>query len=210
MAQASIGRQEEVRERVMRHALAKFLRCGIKGVKMDDIAAELQISKRTLYEMFDDKENLLLESIRFNHQNNKRRIETIAQKADNPLEVFAGVFNMKMDEVHKVSPQFISDAHRYESIKQGFEEETKQRNADTMQFVNICVQQGLFRPDVNYRLIMRMSDLMSRAMIEDEFYKEFPMEEIVYTMYDTIFRSICTPKGREILDKHIHQKIRKL
>ncbi|MBR3442506.1 MAG: TetR/AcrR family transcriptional regulator [Bacteroidaceae bacterium] len=206
MAQQSQGHQEELRKRVMQYALDEFLANGIRNVKMDDIAARLQISKRTLYEMFEDKENLLLESIRFQHEVNRRKIENIASQTDNPLEVFALVFNMKMEEVHKVSPQFISDAKRYSSILHGFEEESKKRNADMHQFFDICVEQGLFRADINYALIMRLLDLTSRSMMENEFYKEFPMSEIVYTMYDTFFRSICTQKGLEILDRSISKK----
>ena len=53
---------------------------------------------------------------------------------------------------------------------------------------------------------MRLLDLTSRSMMENEFYKEFPMSEIVYTMYDTFFRSICTQKGLEILDRSISKK----
>lgn len=179
---------------------------GIRSVKMDDIAAELQISKRTLYEMFEDKENLLLESIRYNQQLNRERIEAFSRDTDNPLEVFAQVFNMKLDEIRKVSPQFISDAKRYDSIMRGFEEETKKRNADTLHFIGICVEQGLFRSDVNYELIMRIFDMTSRSMMEAEIYKSFSMDEVAYTLYDTFFRGICTPKGLKILDQRINQK----
>lgn len=206
MAQNCNGHQEEVRERILRRAMDLFFANGIKSVKMDDIAADLQMSKRTLYEMFEDKENLLLASIRYNHEQNKRRIAVIASQADNPLEVFAGVFNMKMDEVRRVSAQFITDCKRYDSITKGFEEESKTRKEDTLRFVNSCVEQGLFREGVDYVLITRMFDLVSRAMMEHEIYKEFPMQEIVYTVYDTFFRGICTPKGLEILDKKINKK----
>lgn len=206
MAQNCNGHQEEVRERILRRAMDLFFANGIKSVKMDDIAADLQMSKRTLYEMFEDKENLLLASIRYNHEQNKRRIAEIASQGDNPLEVFAGVFNMKMDEVRRVSAQFITDCKRYDSIAKGFEEESKTRKEDMLRFVNSCVEQGLFRSGVDYVLITRMFDLVSRAMMEHEIYKEFPMQEIVYTVYDTFFRGICTPKGLEILDKSINKK----
>lgn len=206
MAQNCNGHQEEVRERILRRAMDLFFANGIKSVKMDDIAADLQMSKRTLYEMFEDKENLLLASIRYNHEQNKRRIAVIASQADNPLEVFAGVFNMKMDEVRRVSAQFITDCKRYDSITKGFEEESKTRKEDTLRFVNSCVEQGLFREGVDYVLITRMFDLVSRTMIENEIYKEYSMDRIVFTMYDTFFRGICTPKGLEILDKKINKK----
>ena len=199
----SEDQQKQLRERVLKYALDEFLKHGIKSVKMDDIAASLQMSKRTLYEMFEDKEHLLIESIRMQHQENRLKIEAIAQQADNPLEVFAGVFNMRLNETRGVSPKFLSDLNRYESIRRGFEAEKKTRNSKTLHFIDLCVQQGLFRSDINYALLVRMMDTCLSTMMEQEFYKDFPIEEIYYTLYETLLRSICTEKGREILDNKI-------
>ena len=202
----SEDQQNQLRKRVLKYALNEFLQHGIKNVKMDDIAANLQMSKRTLYEMFDDKEHLLIESIRLQHSENRRKIESIALQAENPLEMFAGVFNMKLNETRGVSPKFISELNRNESIRRGFEKEKKDRNSKTLHFIEQCVKQGLFRDDINYALLVRMMDTCLGTMMEQEFYKDFPIDEIYYTLYETILRSICTQKGREILDKKIKKE----
>ena len=202
----SEDQQNQLRKRVLKYALNEFLQHGIKNVKMDDIAANLQMSKRTLYEMFDDKEHLLIESIRLQHSENRRKIESIALQAENPLEMFAGVFNMKLNETRGVSPKFISELNRYERIRRGFEKEKKDRNSKTLHFIEQCVKQGLFRDDINYALLVRMMDTCLGTMMEQEFYKDFPIDEIYYTLYETILRSICTQKGREILDKKIKKE----
>ena len=51
----------ELRERIITAATEAFTSKGIKSITMDDIAAALGISKRTLYEVFSDKESLLKE-----------------------------------------------------------------------------------------------------------------------------------------------------
>ena len=48
-----------------------------------------------------------------------------------------------------------------------------------------------------------MIDTCLSTMMEQEYYKDFPIEEIYYTLYETLLRSICTEKGREILDNTI-------
>ena len=53
----------ELRERIIDTALNSFATHGIKSITMDDIAAALGISKRTLYEVFSDKETLLMECL---------------------------------------------------------------------------------------------------------------------------------------------------
>ena len=52
--------REELKLRVVETASKSFMTLGIKAVHMDDIASSLSISKRTLYELFGDKEELLL------------------------------------------------------------------------------------------------------------------------------------------------------
>ncbi len=49
----------DLRERIVMEATILFQAQGVKQVRMDDIARELSISKKTLYELFSDKEELL-------------------------------------------------------------------------------------------------------------------------------------------------------
>ena len=54
----------ELLNRILKAAMTEFLHKGVKSVKMDDIANTLAISKRTLYEIYSNKEELLLEAVR--------------------------------------------------------------------------------------------------------------------------------------------------
>ena len=47
------------REKVVEHVSQMIMALGVKSVRMDDVAGSLGMSKRTLYEMFGDKEELL-------------------------------------------------------------------------------------------------------------------------------------------------------
>ena len=51
--------KQGLRVKILTTAMADFRQRGIRGVTMDDVATELGISKRTLYEIFDKKEDLL-------------------------------------------------------------------------------------------------------------------------------------------------------
>ena len=54
----------EVKNKILKISMKQFLSKGVKAVKMDDIAMSLSISKRTLYEIFADKEDLLYACIK--------------------------------------------------------------------------------------------------------------------------------------------------
>ena len=55
--------RKELREKILKTAMAEFMQRGLKAVKMDDIAKKMVMSKRTLYEIFADKEELLYECV---------------------------------------------------------------------------------------------------------------------------------------------------
>ena len=62
MANETIYRKE-LKGKILKTAMEQFLLHGIKKIKMDDIAKILGISKRTLYEIYQDKEQLLYEGL---------------------------------------------------------------------------------------------------------------------------------------------------
>lgn len=60
--------RQQLREKILQTSMAEFMSKGIRAVKMDDIAASLGISKRTLYEIYSNKEELLLEGVKFQEE----------------------------------------------------------------------------------------------------------------------------------------------
>ena len=72
-----ISARTEMKERIVRTALEDFQRLGIRAVRMDDLATRMGISKRTLYEMFKDKEELLVDCILLSQQQIQARVKEI-------------------------------------------------------------------------------------------------------------------------------------
>ena len=64
-----------------------FSEHGIKNVSMDDIAHNMSVSKRTLYELFEDKETLLTECISLNYAQMRQSIKQLESEPITALEV---------------------------------------------------------------------------------------------------------------------------
>lgn len=77
----------ELKERIIERAMQAFKTHGIKCITMDDIAASMGISKRTLYEVFANKEMLLEDCIRKERQETNEYIRTILGQSAHVLEV---------------------------------------------------------------------------------------------------------------------------
>ncbi len=107
------GNREELKMRIVDTAAKAFKRSGIKAVHMDDIAGSLSISKRTLYELFGDKEQLLLEVFSFYRQRVNQDMQEITSRAENVLEVILTFYERKVNELCQVNPLFFRDLRKY-------------------------------------------------------------------------------------------------
>ena len=67
--------RNELKERILEYSEKEFYANGVKQVKMDNIANYLSISKRTLYEIYPTKEDLLLECLKKHDTAYESRIE---------------------------------------------------------------------------------------------------------------------------------------
>lgn len=74
-------------EKVIGHVSQMIKSLGVKSVRMDDVANELGMSKRTLYEMFSDKEELLYESLCYMMDQHTRTLTKLAASCDSMLEI---------------------------------------------------------------------------------------------------------------------------
>ena len=74
-------------EKVRAHVSQMILNLGIKSVRMDEVAADHAKSKRTLYEMYGDKEEMLYQSIVYLMEERKRLMSQRVQHCQNMLEV---------------------------------------------------------------------------------------------------------------------------
>jgi len=103
---------EETREKVVTTALQMFNSRGCRGVTMDDIAQAVHISKRTLYETFANKEELLAECLMriHDHINNVHR--KAHSKVDEPMLVALYMLRTNANFTHKYC-HLIEDAERY-------------------------------------------------------------------------------------------------
>lgn len=96
--------REQMRERVIVAASKAFLEKGVKAVTMDHVARVLKMSKRTIYQLFKDKEALLLACYEKQHKQDQAMMERMAANAGNVLEALLEIFAYRMRTVGALRP----------------------------------------------------------------------------------------------------------
>ena len=200
---------ETPRERILHYAVDQFRRKGVRGVRMDDMALGLGISKRTLYEMFGNKENLLLESMKYKSREYEARYQQFAQEALSPVEIYVQAVTMQLRDINNVNPALMSESMRYAPVRQFIDEGEAQRHDKSALFLQRCVDEGYLRKDLNIELMLRLQYVIMHAIMDEELYKEFPLAEIIFFVSYMNFRGQCTEKGLQELHRcmeTIHQQ----
>lgn len=184
------------KEEISKAAVSLFARYGIKGVSMGQIAATLQMSKKTLYAAFDNKEELLQECLRYENERMEKIIRKSVEEAQNPLEAL--ILSMA-DMYHYRStfcPAFFRDMQRYTEA-QSMLLSTKIRVYDLyMKFFGQGMAEGYFQKGFEYETIASL--FVEQLGDWDNVHQSHIML--------TFLRGMCTGKGLEALDRFTPQK----
>lgn len=193
------------KQRIVREAAAMFLEEGIKSVRMDDIAARLSVSKRTLYEMFADKNDLLEQSVMHYFEGIRTEMKERAQVGRNVFEeIFAIMDSVRCNERHKVMEMSLRKF--YPDIHRRLERDMHQfADREFDKLLDRGMEQGVLLPDVNKGLakitltytLNALFDQRQNPRQHDGMSMEMAFEYVIVNF----FRGLSTHKGIEIIDE---------
>ena len=194
--------RNELKERILEYSEKEFYANGVKQVKMDNIANYLSISKRTLYEIYPTKEDLLLECLKKHDKTYESRVEQYIEESNpNAIEIIIFSYKMKLEHFLQLNPLFLEELCKYKRVISYFDARDKERDTNFEWLFNRGVEEGFFRKDLNPRIISNMFTVSLKEAIDNELYKEFGMEYLFCDIVFTLVRGICTIKGIEAIDQ---------
>lgn len=192
-----------MKDRILSCSMGLFSRFGIKGLTMDGIAAELGMSKRTLYEHFSCKEELLTECLQLHLYNCKLFTPTADGLIDELLALYVG-----MQKINR------SNAYRFCQELQKFYDPTYRMLLNQLfDYASVCsekiqpgIDDGYIRRDVPANAVrMAVADYLihlffgTRADYKNIWEIYSPEIIVIFT------RGLCSIKGRDYLDKKLKE-----
>lgn len=196
------------REKVIARSAELFAEFGVKAIRMDDIAHDLAMSKRTLYELFADKQELLYHAIRY-----RQRAEEadVASRVDVEQEGVPALFKMMRIKLNNgdVRQRIMTNLQKfypevYERVASESRAEGLERLRDMIMYL---IDKGLVSPIINVDLSVAMFYYTSIGLFAHAGKLVLPegiteQHAMMYTMIN-FFRGISTMKGIEQIDRYI-------
>lgn len=193
--------REDLKARIIDVAFAAFMRDGLRAVRMDDLSALLGISKRTLYECFADKEELLLACIRHHQACKRQLLSDYASGGKSAVEVLFRFFQEGAKTLENVNPRYFAELTKYKRVIAYLRERREREREDACRFYRQGVEQGVFRSDVNFEVYHALMSMMTDGFLYNEVELPYSVPDMMKVIVDVNLRGICTEKGLEMLKR---------
>ena len=184
---------------------------GVKSLRVDDLASDLGISKRTLYEMFGDKEELLYHSIKHLLQSEASEIQSVVSAEQSGIPALFETFDEMMARSAVRKRIMENLAKFYPELYERIMTENRDYGLAVLRGkLNRLVEEGLISEMVNIDLSITMFYYTSMGLMRRHGRLVLPngiteQEAIRYTVVN-FFRGIATVKGVEQIDKYLAEK----
>ncbi len=174
-----------------------IFRNGIRAVRVDEIAQQSGISKRTLYEMFTDKTGLINACLVAMGRSQRERIAAChRRRSGNALQRMLRVGNECIDGLCSIERSFLTEIRQEEAFVELFEEN---RGFWTVAFTRCllrCREEELLLPEID---AAQFADQVLTTLFELR-QAQISREEL-RLFYRTLLRGAATRKGIEWLDR---------
>jgi AcrR family transcriptional regulator len=191
-------------ERIIQGGEDLFLRAGIRSVTMDDIARHLGMSKKTIYQFFKDKNELVIAMVKKKIKEDEEEMADIISKSENVIEAMINMMKYCGEIFSRINPIVIHDLQKYHAG--GWEEFQKFKSGIMVSTLEELLEkgiiQGYIRPDIDVKIIARMRVLQVELGFNTTIFPvaEFNPWEVQVQFLEHFNYGICTLKGYKLLN----------
>ena len=200
----------ETKDRILVKSHEQFNRFGIRSVSMDDIAAALGMSKKTLYQHFADKEELVSACFLQVMEHNRHQCLIDQKRAENPIHEIFLAFDMTQEMFANMNPIVIYEMEKYHPV--AFKNFHEFKYGFLYKVIVDNLQRGikeeLYRADIDV-------DVIARYRIESVMLPfnavAFPnnrtqLVHIEQQIFEHFIYGLATPKGQKLIQKYKLQR----
>ena len=199
-----------IRDRIIEGATESFMTYGIKSVTMDFLANQLGMSKRTIYEVFSDKDELLMEVLKRMALQQKDMVKKVLDGSENSIVAIFKLLEMNRDNIQSMSPAFQADLKKYHhDVLMKESESTEMPDyRNHQEVIENGIKEKLFRKDINPELANRCIYHLGKSIVDNDMYpySQFSRRDVIRNIFINYIRGISTQKGLELINQ-LEEKI---
>lgn len=184
------------------------MRFGIRSVTMDDLSRELGMSKKTLYNYFSSKTELVKKAVLHHIEEEEQMLKSIKDQKVDAIQEMLLITGHVREMLKNFKPTIIYDLKKYykpswkmmESLHSDFVYSATSHNIEKGK------KEGLYRKEVNSTVVARFYTTMTINIVEDTKITSLGLHvpEIFQAFMDYHLHGIMTEKGTQLYQKYNH------
>jgi AcrR family transcriptional regulator len=191
----------ETKEKIIETAKDQFMRFGVRSVTMDDIARMAGVSKKTIYQEFSDKNQLVYETFESAIAQDKKMMELIPKYQDGVIEHLLGLSTFIRKRFSDFNPMVLNEIQRYfPQCWQLFEEFTNKHIVnEIIELLEKGKTEGVIRKELNSEIIalMRIEQMMLTFDPLKFPTSKYNQLELQLQIFEHFLYGIFTDKGKD-------------
>jgi len=195
-----------MKSRILEKGTQLFFRYGVKSVTMDAIAAELGISKKTIYQHFPDKDAMVLQVVDAFIERDELKWVELDKQFPNVIEKMFKSFEMVKEMLVQMNPRLLFEIEKYFPAAYTRFKEYNERgiHAHLVSDFKKGMQFGYFRKDIDVELLARLRMAEVGLAFNPDFYPENKLSlfETQMALMDIFMRGILTEKGLTLYNSY--------
>jgi AcrR family transcriptional regulator len=201
----------EMLERICEISEKLFMRYGIKSITMDEVAKELGISKKTLYQWVNDKDDLVRKTLLLHTQSMDLMCMKVFKSEQNAILQILKIAEMLIVILKEMNPSLLFDLKKYHPV---INIEFTQHRDNTIQNqlienLRLGIKQNLYKANINIPLTTGFYMALIEQCLSSEIsiLSNVPFAEKYSYLVKYHLNSICTNEGIEFMNNHISSEI---
>ena len=198
----------EIKDRILNHAQTLFMRNGIKSVSMDDIAADMAMSKKTLYKWFENKDQIVQASMARHLAGTQCDCTAMIQSATSAIDELFRMMEWTRQEFSNVHPSIFYDLQKFHPLTWQLWQAHKNEFilSQIIQNLRRGITEGLFRADLDVEIMARLRLAQIELLFDPTVFppRQFATERVSQALLEHFMLGVATLKGHKLINQYRH------
>jgi TetR/AcrR family transcriptional regulator, cholesterol catabolism regulator len=194
---------EEKRDAYIKESLKLFLKHGVKRVTVGQLTKQLNISSKTLYVLFGDKNGLVKACFELYKANSRRAYLGLQGESENVAELMVRFYHMLVEALSRMNPHFFADIARYFPAVWDNDEAFSQHQS--RELIERGVAEGIFVAHLDPEICAETLTMLLSSMFTRERLNGTSTDHLLTNVIWPYVRGLCTAAGLAEFRKYRHQ-----
>ncbi|MFY0600849.1 MAG: TetR/AcrR family transcriptional regulator [Cyclobacteriaceae bacterium] len=199
-----------MKEKILEGAEKLFFQFGVRSVSMDDVARELSMSKKTLYQYFTNKDELVSEMARAHMAAEKQEFTDIARNTSNAIEELFNISICLREHMEKMNPSLIYDLQKYHSKawQHFLDYKNEFIRGTVIDNIRRGKSEGHYRQEIDEEILSILRVETIQMVFDERFFPKakFHFPTVQMQVFDHFVHGLLTEKGTQLYKQYQSQE----